>query len=322
MTGEAEFRVRVAETETVAEGIRRLRLVPLGRTALPLFSGGAHVVLTMQDDGRVLRNPYSLMGSPFDASSYQISVLRTADSRGGSIYVHNKLRDGSELSISAPVNLFPIDRRARRHLLIAGGIGITPFMAMMEQLEREELPFELHYCMRSKTGGAYWSWLRDIYGRRVNTYFDDLQQKLPLRRLVENQPLGTHLYVCGPSGMIDWVLNEARDAGWPEENLHFERFSAPPAGAPFTVELAKSRCTLNVAPTQSILEAIEAAGLVAPYLCRGGACGQCESAIVSCDGTIEHNDHFLSDAEKASGGKIMICVSRLKNAGGRIVLDL
>jgi ferredoxin-NADP reductase len=322
MSGEAEFRVRVAETETVAEGIRRLRLVPLGRSTLPLFSGGAHTVVTMHDEDRVLRNPYSLMGSPFDPSSYQISVLRTKDSRGGSIFVHDKLKEGSELSITAPVNLFPVDRRARRHLLIAGGIGITPFMAMMEQLEREELPFELHYGMRSKTGGAYWSTLRDFYGRRINTYFDDAQQKIPLTRLLENQPLGTHLYVCGPSAMIDWVLNEARDAGWPEENLHFERFSAPPAGAPFTIELAKAGRTLEVKPTQSILEAIEAAGLTVPYLCRGGACGQCETHVVSSSGTIEHNDHFLSDAEKASGGKIMICVSRLKNAGSRIVLDL
>lgn len=322
MTGEAQFRVRVAETETVADGIRRLRLVPMGRDALPLFSGGAHTVLTMHDEDRVLRNPYSLMGSPFDSSSYQISVLRTKDSRGGSIFVHDKLREGSELSITAPVNLFPIDRRARRHLIIAGGIGITPFMAMMEQLEREELPFELHYSMRSKTGGAYWSALRDTYGRRITTYFDELQQKMPLPRLLENQPLGTHLYVCGPSGMIDWVLNEARDAGWPEENVHFERFSAPPAGAPFSIELAKAGRTIEVKPTQSILEAIEAAGLTVPYLCRGGACGQCETHVVSCAGAIEHNDHFLSDAEKASGGKIMICVSRLKNAGGRIVLDL
>ncbi len=124
--------------------------------------------------------------------------------------MHDKLKVGSELSISAPVNLFPIDRRARRHLLIAGGIGITPFMAMMEQLEREELHFELHYAMRSKTGGAYWTTLRETYGRRVHTYFDELQQNIPLTRLLENQPLGTHLYVCGPSGMIDWVLNAAR----------------------------------------------------------------------------------------------------------------
>ncbi len=317
-----EFRVRVAETEAVADGIRRLRLVPIGRETLPIFSGGAHTVLTMHDGDRVLRNPYSLMGSPFDDSSYQISVLKTVDSRGGSIFVHDKLHEGSELAISAPMNLFPVDRRARRHLLIAGGIGITPFIAMMEQLEREELPFELHYGMRSKAGGAYWSQLANRYGRRINTYFDEAQQKIPLDRLLDNQPLGTHLYVCGPSGMIDWVLKQAREAGWPDENVHYERFAAPPAGKPFTIELAKAGRSIQVKPTQSILEAVEQAGLEPPYLCRGGACGQCETAVVSCSGAIEHNDHFLTDAEKASGQKIMICVSRLQTAGGRLVLDL
>ena len=322
MMGEGEFRVRVAETETVADGIRRLRLVPIDREQLPVFSGGAHTVLTMHDEDRILRNPYSLMGSPFDPTCYQISVLKTADSRGGSIFVHEKLKEGSELSISAPMNLFPIDRRARRHLLIAGGIGITPFMAMMQQLEREEMPFELHYSMRSKSGGAYWNLLGSLYGRKIHTYFDEAQQKIPLTRLLDNQPLGTHLYVCGPSGMIDWVLNEARDAGWPEENLHHERFSAPPVGKPFTIELAKSGRTLDVKPTQSILETIEQAGFNPPFLCRGGACGQCETHVVSCNGEIEHNDHFLTADEKASGGKIMICVSRLQTAGGRLILDL
>lgn len=322
MTVEGEFRVRVAETEKVADGIKRLRLVPVGRDTLPIFSGGAHTVLTMHDKDRVLRNPYSLMGSPFDTSSYQISVLKTPDSRGGSIFVHENLQKGSELSITAPVNLFPIDRRARRHLLIAGGIGITPFMAMTEQLEREELPFELHYCMRSKTVGAYWHKLSEVYGRRVHTYFDDLQEKLPLARLLDNQPLGTHLYVCGPSGMIDWVLKQARDAGWPDENVHYERFAAPPIGRPFTVELAKSGATIEIKPTQSVLEAIEQAGFEPPFLCRGGACGQCETNVVSCTGAIDHNDHFLTDEEKSSGKKIMICVSRLQTAGGRLVLDL
>jgi ferredoxin len=192
----------------------------------------------------------------------------------------------------------------------------------MEQLEREELPFELHYCMRSKSSGAYWSALSELYGRRVRNYFDDLQQKLPLDRLLENQPLGTHLYVCGPAGMIDWVLTSARDAGWPDENLHFERFYAPPIGKPFVVELAKSGRIIDVKPTESVLEAIEQADFNPPFLCRGGACGQCETVVVSCSGVIEHNDHFLTDAEKSSGKKIMICVSRLQAAGGHLVLDL
>jgi ferredoxin-NADP reductase len=320
MTTSTDIRVRVTEAETVAAGIKRLKFKALNGQGLPEFSGGAHTIVTMHDGDHTIRNPYSLMGSPYDPSSYQISVLRTQSSRGGSIYVHDRIQPGLELSISQPVNLFPIDRRARRHLLIAGGIGITPFIAMMDQLDREQAPFELHYCMRSKEAGAYWAKLQSLYGRRVHTYFDDANQLVPLTRLLEGQPLGTHLYVCGPAGMIDWVLAEAKAAGWPDENVHFERFSAPPIGKTFTVELARSKKTITVGPLQSVLEAVEEAGVDTTYLCRGGACGQCETAVVACDGKLLHNDHYLSDADKASGKKIMICVSRFE--GARLVLDL
>ena len=230
MTASTDILVRVVEAEKVADGIKRLKLVAANGKMLPDFSGGAHTVVVMQDGDRQRRNPYSLMGIPGDSSSYQISVLRTTNSRGGSTFIHDKVEVGSELYISPPVNLFPIDRRARRHLLIAGGIGITPFIAMMAQLAREEAPFELHYAMRSTQHGAYWPALRALYGHRVHTYADAEQQVLPLDRLLESQPLGTHLYVCGPTGMIDWVLQAARSAGWPDENVHFERFCCAASG--------------------------------------------------------------------------------------------
>jgi ferredoxin len=120
--------------------------------------------------------------------------------------------------------------------------------------------------------------------------------------------------------MISGVLGKARTHGWPKENLHSEEFLAPPPGKAFQVKLARANRTIDVAPHQSILEAVEAAGIDAPYLCRGGACGQCETAVVSCDGELEHNDHFLEPDEKASGKKIMICVSRIK--GNAVTLDL
>lgn len=320
MTVSTDIAVRVAEIEAVANGIKRFRFVAADGKPLPEFSGGAHTVVTMRDGNRVRRNPYSLMGSPYDGSSYQISVLRTVDSRGGSVFMHDQVAKGSELTISQPVNLFPVDRRGRKHLLIAGGIGITPFLAMMVQLTREDLPFELHYANRSADRGAYVDQLKAIYGHRIHTYYDDQKQVLPLARLLEGQPLGTHLYVCGPTGMIDWVLSSARTEGWPGENVHSERFLAPPSGKPFWVNLVKSQKKFEVGEYQSVLEAVEAAGVDAPYLCRGGACGQCETSVVACTGSLKHNDHYLSDDEKASGKKIMICVSRIE--GGNLVLDL
>ncbi len=320
MTVSTDIRVRVADVTVVATDIKRFTFVPAVGGSLPEFSSGAHTVVSMHDGDHLRRNPYSLMSSPFDGTHYQISVLRTKDSRGGSVFMHDHVRAGTELSISQPVNLFPIDRRGRRHILIAGGIGITPFMAMTTQLSREDIPFELHYCMRSEGLAAYWKALRSAFGHRVHTYFDDQKQALPLDRLLNGQPLGTHLYVCGPGGMIEWVLRAAREAGWPDENVHSERFLAPPGGKPFTVELSRSGKTIAVGQHQSILEAVEAAGVDAPYLCRGGACGQCETVVLAADGTIQHNDHFLSDDEKASGKKIMVCVSRLD--GARVTLDL
>lgn len=320
MSAPSEIRVRVAETEAVTPAIKRLKLVPLSSNALPDFSGGAHTVVHYVEGERHVRNPYSLMGSPYDSSAYHISVLRVPDSRGGSQLIHDSVHEGSEITITAPINLFPIDRRARRHILIAGGIGITPFMAMTAQLDREGADFQLHYAMRCRNTGAYWKVLQALYGHRVHTYFDDTNQMLPLTRLLDGQPLGTHLYVCGPAGMIDWVLKSAREAGWPDENVHYERFAAPPPGKPFTVELARSKKSILVHARESVLEAIEAAGIEPQFLCRGGACGQCETAVLDADGVLQHNDHFLSDDEKASGKKMMICVSRCD--GARVVLDL
>jgi dimethylamine monooxygenase subunit B len=163
--------------------------------------------------------------------------------------------------------------------------------------------------------------LLHAYGsHRIKLYFDDEKNYIPVSKILEHQRLGTHLYVCGPAGMIDAVLQAGLDAGWPKEALHSERFLAPPPGEAFTVELVRSGRTVEVGEHQSILEAVEAKGIDAPYMCRGGACGQCETAVVSCDGGLEHNDIYLSDAEKASGQKIMICVSRIR--GKALALDL
>ncbi|MEW6254680.1 MAG: PDR/VanB family oxidoreductase [Pseudomonadota bacterium] len=321
MTGTPSLSVRVAETEALTPTVRRIRLVSTSGAALPLFSGGSHVVVNLPTPRGVLRNPYSLTSCPTDGSGYEICVQRSITSRGGSLYVHEALNPGDTLDISYPVNLFPLDRRARKHLFVAGGIGITPFLAMMQQLAQEGGAFELHYAMRSPETGAARAAVEARYGTsRVRTYVSSHGTRISLPDLLEGQPLGTHLYVCGPSRLIDDVLLQAREAGWPDENVHSERFAAPPPGKPFVLELARSGRSIQVGSHQSVLEAIEAAGLDAPNLCRGGACGQCETGVVACDGALEHHDHFLTPDERAGGRKFMICISRI--AGERLVLDL
>ncbi len=321
MSINTEMSVRVAAITQVADQVRRLRFERVDGQPLPVFSGGAHVVVSMRDGAILRRNPYSLMSSPADSSGYEISVLAVEKSRGGSTFLHHKLKVGDTLAISQPINLFPIDQRGRKHILMAGGIGITPFMAMMDQLAREDRSFELHYAVRTRSHGAYWRELQARYGaRRVHVYCDAEQLFIPTGEILGHQPLGTHLYVCGPAGMIKGVLGSAAQLGWPRQNLHSEEFLAPPPGKVFKAVLTRSGKAITVHSHQSILEAVEAAGVEAPYLCRGGACGQCETAVVGCDGALEHHDIYLEPEDKASGKKIMICVSRI--SGSEIRLDL
>ena len=315
----AKLAVRVAEVVTVNDLIKRFRFVREDGGAMHAFSGGAHTVVEMDDHGTRRMNPYSLMGDPGDLSGYQISVRRDDAGRGGSLYLHRHVVPGMAMVLSHPVNLFPLDLRARKHLMLAGGIGITPFLAQMAQLSAAGGRFELHYAARSRPLGAYMDQLLAQYGDRVHCYFDDENQRIDLAALLQGQPLGTHLYVCGPKGMIGWVRQAAEAAGWPRAAVHHEEFLAPPVGKPFAVTLAASGKTVTVGTHQSLLEAIEAAGVDAPYLCRGGACGQCETDVLGCDGTLLHNDHWLTDAQKQDGTRIMPCVSRFE--GRSLVLD-
>ena len=317
--GAPKISVRVAEVVQVNDLIKRFRFVRRDGGVMPSFSGGAHVVVEMDIQGVRRLNPYSLMSNPADSSGYEISVRRDDLGRGGSLHLHRAVKPGDEMVISHPVNLFPLDLRAKKHLMIAGGIGITPFIAQMAQLVSLAGKFELHYAARNAGLCAYGAELAQCYGRAVNLYFDDLGQKMDLGRLLATQPLGTHLYVCGPKPMIAWVLAAARAAGWPEGAVHSEEFLAPPPGKVFDVTLAASGKTVQVGTHQSLLEAIEAAGVTAPYLCRGGACGECETRVLRSDGVLLHNDHWLTDAQKTGGTTMMPCVSRFE--GKSLVLD-
>ncbi|MBC7738993.1 MAG: oxidoreductase [Candidatus Saccharibacteria bacterium] len=319
MSGGAKLDVKVAEVTQVNDLITRFRFESRDGSALPAFSGGSHVVVEMDDHGLRRLNPYSLMSDPEDTSGYEISVRRDDAGRGGSVFMHSHVTPGLEMTLSQPLNFFSLDGRAKKHLMIAGGIGITPFLAQIKQLNHFGGKFELHYAARNRDLCAYGDDLKSAYGDRVHLYFDDDGMAIDLKDLLNRQPIGTHLYVCGPKGMLNWVRKTAEAAGWPIEAVHFEEFLAPGTGQVFTAELKASGKTVTVGTHQSLLEAMEAAGVDAPYLCRGGACGQCETAVISCDGKILHRDHWLSPEEQAVGAKIMPCVSRFE--GKTLVLD-
>ena len=317
--GAEQIDVVVSAVVPLNELVTRFEFKRADGKDLPTFSGGAHTVVQMQDDDRTRLNPYSLMSDPADTSSYAISVRRDDEGRGGSLFMHQRVKVGDAMKISFPVNLFSLDLRARKHLFFAGGIGITPFLSMIEQLERMNGNWELHYSVRSEALGSYVDVLSYKYPNKVHIYYDDQGDAIALEDLLDGQTLGTNAYVCGPKGMIDWVHATASAAGWPDAQVHSEEFTAPQPGKPFSVRLCKSDKTIEVGEQESLLEALEREGVEAPFLCRGGACGQCETNVVSFDGEFIHRDHWLDQEQHASGKKIMPCVSRF--VGTSLELD-
>ena len=190
---------------------------------------------------------------------------------------------------------------------------------MIMQLESTNGSWELHYATQTEELASYGEELKNKYPRKVNQYFDNAGQAIQLQKLLTTQPIGTHIYVCGPAGMIKWVTSTAKNVGWPTANVHSEEFLAPKPGKPFQVRLCKSALTIEVGENESLLEAMEREGVDAPFSCRGGACGQCETEIVELDGEVDHRDHWLEPEEQESGTKIMPCVSRF--LGNSLVID-
>ena len=308
--------MRITAIRQSAPDIRIFDLVSASGDELPAFSAGSHVQVILPLEGRVLRNAYSLACSPLQRQHYRIAVRRQAQSRGGSAYLHAHACVDDLLQLSLPSNLFPIDRMAARHLLIAGGIGITPFLGYVADLADQNANFELHYAFRSTENAAFLDELT-LHGlSRFHSYDSARGARLNPTHLLAEQPLGTHVYVCGPTGLTQEVITVARDLGWPESHIHSEGFTAPAPGEAFSVYCARSQRNLQVPADQSLLEALEVAGVDIPNLYRGGVCGQCETEVL--DGIVEHRDSYLASNERAN--KIMPCVSRAR--GASLVLNL
>ena len=319
LSQQAKIPVRVTGVERVTPSIKTFTFEREDSAPLPSFSGGSHIVVEMRGGERTYRNPYSLMSPPEDyPSAYQISVRCDDQGRGGSQYMHERVREGDEMTISGPANLFPLTVTAPRHVLIAGGIGITPFLAQLHELRQRGLAYELHYQYRDAEGAAFRDRLAARFGDQTRFYESGRDQYVDPTAILADQPLGTHAYVCGPAGLTQAVHEAAAELGWPARNVHSEEFAAPPPGKPFKVVLERSQREVEVPANASALEAIEEAGIQPSCSCRGGSCGQCEQTVL--EGDIDHNDHFLSDEAKARNSSMMICVSRARS--DRVVLDL
>lgn len=318
----ALIRVRVAARQDEALDICSLDLVPVDGSALPAFSAGAHIDVHLP--GGLVRQ-YSLCNPPGETQRYRIAVLRDAGSRGGSATVHDQLQVGTVLDIGTPRNLFELDPAAPHHLLLAGGIGITPLLAMAEQLAAQGGAFTLHHATRSRERTPFVAQLATTpYADRVHHHFDDgpATQKLDLAATLRSAPAGSHLYVCGPTGFMEAVLAEGRAQGWDEARLHREYFAAAPTGTAgdggFELELASSGRVIPVAADQTALAALLAAGLDIPMSCEQGVCGTCLTGVKS--GVPDHRDQYLTPEERAANNQFLPCCSRASSA--RLVLDL
>lgn len=316
MIGET-LQLKVAALADIAPGLRHVRLVAAEGGKLPPAAAGAHVQLVLAGATRTHRNAYSLVSRPGARDAWEIIVRRVPASRGGSAYIHESLKVGDVLEAGWPGNLFAPVRTARRQLMIAGGIGITPFLSYLAEFAFSGVEHALHVCCRESERHAFDPWLADR--PHVAWHWDAGGHRLDIPALLAAQPVGTHLYVCGPAAMNDEVLAASAAAGWPDTHVHCEHFgSALSGGEAFRAFLARSGIEVEVAEDESLLDAIERAGVKAPCLCRGGACGVCVTPLL--EGEAEHRDHFLSAEERAAGRLIMPCVSRAR--AGRLVLDL
>jgi tetrachlorobenzoquinone reductase len=317
------IQAKVVALRLEAEGIIGIELRAADGSLLPPFEPGAHIDVHLPDEKT---RQYSLCNDASDTSKYCLGVGRSATSRGGSAYLHDKLRLGDVLTISEPRTLFSLSSEAKRHRFIAGGIGITPILAMIRWCVRRQVPWELHYCVRSRAHAAYLDELRAFDGH-VSLYADDEEAlRAPRDVSVMMQEVGEdeHIYCCGPGGLMDAVSAHVRHAGLAAEQIHFERFSAPAVAqdaqdnGAFAVVLAKQGLRCIVEPHESILECLERHGVPVVSSCREGLCRSCEVPLLA--GEADHRDYVLGDDEQQANRSLMICVSRARSS--ELLLDL
>lgn len=321
MTDIAWLDAEVSDITPLAHTIRQFTL-RVRQGVYPHFTSGSHLLVRIAERFGGAVNAYSLLDAHGGGATVRIAVRREPQSRRGSAWMHT-LQPGDAIRISTPSNLFALDPRAGRHVFVAGGIGITPFIAHLAHLEAlrgQETACHLHYAFRSAADAAFCAGL--AARGNVSLYDAARGQRIDLGQLLATLDDADHLYVCGPRRMIDEI--EAKAAGERlrvERRLHVEQFAqpVPVPGAAFTVRLVRSGCEVVVAEDESILDAIERRSPVkVQSLCREGYCGTCEARLLS--GSAEHRDQYLSEDERRAQDRIMLCVSRA--ACATLELDL
>lgn len=310
------LQVRVKSATWEAPNIVSYELRAVTGNDLPPFSAGAHLDLTL---GNGMVRSYSLLNSQAERHRYVIAVQKDRASRGGSQWIHDKVRPGDVLSINGPRNNFPVCETAEFSIFIAGGIGITPILSMIDRLSTLRRAWELVYCARNRSGAAFFDVLEGKPGVRFNFDEEPGGTMLDVAAMVRSAPAQSHLYCCGPLPMLGAFEEATKDVD--RSRVHVEYFAAkeaPALSGGFTVILARSRREIPVPPGKTILDALTAAGVDVPFSCTEGVCGSCETAVL--EGIPDHRDLVLTDSERSSNKTMMVCCSGSKTE--RLVLDL
>jgi tetrachlorobenzoquinone reductase len=321
MAAHETLRVRVKAITYEAEGVVSLDLRPLDMPSLPSFTAGAHVELHLPNG---IERSYSIASPQSESHRYVVGVQHDPASRGGSRFIHEGLRAGAELLISAPRNNFELNEEAGRTVLIAGGIGVTPIWCMAQRLVELGRSFEVVFAARSRNRAAFLDGMIALLGNgspNLTLHFDDEMGGKPLDMvaIIRGAKPDAHLYCCGPLPML--AAFEAATAGRPEETVHVEYFAPKEAvdtAGGFEVVLARSGKHITIPPGTTILDTLLKSGVDVPHSCLEGVCGTCEVSVV--EGTPDHRDAVLSAKERASNRTMMICCSGSKSP--KLVLDI
>jgi ferredoxin-NADP reductase len=303
--------IRMAARDTNLYTFERADHAPL-----PGAEPGAHIGVLLSNG---VERQYSLLDAGASLPAYTVGVKRDAQSRGGSIFMHEHLRVGTKVKIVPPRNNFPLKEDAEHTVLIAGGIGITPIYCMVKRLAALGQTWELYYSCRSRMDTAFLDELAKF--KETHFHFDDEEggRFLNVAKIVEAAPTHAHLYCCGPAPML--AAFEAATSKWAPEQLHVEYFTpkfAAAASGGFTVVLARSKREITVPPGKSILQCVRETGLQVPFSCEEGVCGACETRVI--EGIPDHRDSILTESERKESATMMICCSGSKSP--RLVLDI
>lgn len=319
--------VRVAKVLRREKATENIVVLELARddavtTPLPKFTAGAHIELLLDAGPR----QYSICSAPSQPGTYRLAVLHAKEGRGGSKEIHDALQPGALIQYRGPFNHFPLTEDDAAPILIAGGIGITPILAMAYECLDQGYEFELHYAARTSENMAFAELFKhhNALAQRTTLYLSASRQRLELDTLLSDSKRNRPIYVCGPKRLIDAVQSAAIENGWAPDRINFEHFSnstleqSVDDNGSFTLQIQSTGQTIAVSPEQTAAEALMAAGINIPMSCSAGVCGTCRTRIL--EGVADHRDLFFSDAEKQEGEEFTPCCSRSKTP--LLVLDL